>query len=110
MRGPRLLCPHTLACPSTPLHRADSLPAAAPLCPCQTTTDKIIAGLSVAQGSKLTGPVVDIKLQLDAAKLKALSSALNTLVGALCAAPTPSQVRGVWHNRGRSGASALPGA
>jgi hypothetical protein len=72
---------------------------ALPAClPCHPFTvlhaDKIIAGLSVAQGSKLTGPVADIKLQLDAAKLRALRKALDVLVAALRATPTPSQVRG----------------
>lgn len=54
--------------------------------------DKIIAGLEAAQNSKLTGPAVDFKLQIDAVKLKALGTALDVLVAAIKATPTPSQV------------------
>ena len=61
-------------------------------------TDKIIAGLSAAKDSKLTGPVVDLKLQLDVAKLQALGQALDKVDAAIKALPTPSAVRdgGTW--------------
>jgi len=61
--------------------------------PSSACTDKIIAALSAAEGSKLTGPAVDLKLRLDVAKLKALQAALDKVDEAIKALPTPSQVR-----------------
>lgn len=63
--------------------------------PPRPLADKIIAGLSAAKDSKLTGPVVDLKLQLDVAKLQALGNALDKVDAAIKALPTPSAVRGV---------------
>ena len=79
-------------CPATPCPCLPCLPFSPP------RADKIIAGLSAAKDSKLTGPVVDLKLQLDVAKLQALGNALDKVDAAIRALPTPSAVRdgGTW--------------